>query len=208
MTALGSLAEMTFHRTPHSNSYFMNIRDVRRGQLVADNKRCRSSWILFHAGMGIGIVLILAGIFFNMISFGVFPEKRVGWWELGLPGVFSVFMGLWLIYTELSTLGYFRLTIKGKQLVIMSLSPWGESSEAETILDADDYIACYLREDAEQDLFAVSVDMRLHKTGKTIVLDCVGVTQNDFDGAATKAYERAVEISSNIGVRLRTGWNE
>jgi len=186
----------------------MVIRDLRPGRLTADNKRSGSGWFFFQAGVGIGTVLVLAGVFFNMISLGVFPEKRVGWWELGLPGVFSVFIGLWLIYMELSTLGFSRLTIKDQHLVIKFLSPWRNSVEAETILDADDYVSCYLREDAEQALFAVSVDMRLHKSGKTIMLDCVGVTHNDFDRAAQQAYERAVKISSSIGVRLHMEFDQ
>jgi len=208
MTAAGSLAEMAFHRTPHSNAYFMNIRDLRPGLLTADNKPCGYGWLFLSLGMVMGILLILIGIFFNLISFGVISENTVDWLALGLPGVFSILFGLGFLYMELSKLGFSRLTIKGRNLVIMFLSPWGRRLEAETVLDADDDISCYLREDAEQALFAVSVDMRLHKTGKTIVLDCVGVTHNDFDGAAVKAFERAVEISSNIGVRLHMELDE
>ncbi len=184
------------------------IRRLRTGFLHADNKKGSWDWAFVGIELTIGLVLLCAGVMLLVGGVVAFPGRETGW-SVGIPGIFGAVMGVWLILSALSSAScYFRLFIENERIVLERVSRARVHSIAESILSSDDYLTCHICEDAEQDNFAVSLELVLPNLNSSITLWLRGVgskdaLDKDFQSVVKQAFDKAKEIGGCLNIRVQ-----
>ncbi len=136
----------------------------------------------------------------TLSGFGLFPGPETGFWNIAFPGMVSILLGGWLGLSGIGmAIGYTRLVIDPDRILLEDVVSGRGRKIAEGPSSPDNYLKCHLREDAEQDIYSVSLELVIPDWQKIITLFLMGVSvdiQNDTNKSYDKAFREGLTRSA------------
>lgn len=197
-------------------SYILLIRELRSGLLRADDAKGPWEWAMAGIHGLISTVFLVSAFFMILGAFGYFPPRESGF-GIGAIGVGCLIAGIWL------GVGFIRLSLERSELVIRdggySLIEWIGGIRSKVIqkkVHPEDRLICHTNDDAEQDMFGVSLELELYALAPTTITlfktslryentpgkPTEEMIQAAWNKAATEAFDYAQKINNCTGIAI------
>ncbi len=182
------------------------IRELGKNNFYADSENWSEKWPMIWIHIFLALIFLAGGVLLVLGGFGLFPDRQSGW-GIGAGGACLLLLAVWFGRDAFyASFEHRELIIKRKQIILRQ-SFRGREKEAFTgSLQPEDYLICHLREDAEQDIFSISGELKLSALPYEITLFITSV--EIVRKSAEESYEAIFQRGLNEGANRAFDWAE
>ena len=191
-------------------------RELGKNNFYADSAKGSEKWIMIWIHIALALIFLAGGVLLILGGFSLFPERQSGW-GVGAGGACLLLLAVWFGRDAFyASFEHRELIIKGKQIILRHSFRGREKEVFTGSLQPEDYLICHLREDAEQDMFSISGELKLSALPYEITLFITSVEivrksaeesfdtifQRGLDEAADRAFDWAEEIGDLLEIKV------